>query len=101
MNPLTFDQLVAVLALACTVLSLVVGGIRGTKQSAADSQVIRDKLDGMSEDVRETRDTVRNMDLKLDDHAQRLSAIEARQDAVEKRLDKLEARCERHFGDAR
>jgi hypothetical protein len=51
-------------------------------------QAIRDKLDYISDTTRDTREDVRALDRKLDDHAARLTRVEEKVKDHDRRLSK-------------
>ena len=53
-------------------------------------QSVRDRLDVISDTTRDTREDVRAITRKLDDHAARLAKGEQRLDDIERRLDKAD-----------
>ena len=94
MSPITFDQTVALGGLLVAAISLVAGFWRSTRGDAAGDQLVNDKLDRMGEVGRETRDAVREMSAKLDDHSQRLARVENDVENIYHRLSRVEATCD-------
>ena len=63
---------------------------KDSRAAAAHDQLINDKLDRNNEMSRETRDAVRDMARKLDDHGERITRVEQRVAALEDRADRLD-----------
>ena len=98
MSPVTFDQFIALASCIVAVVSLVVGFARSSKAAHMSDQRTQDKLDSIGSIVGDTRDTVRELDRKIDDHGQRLAKAESDISGIQHRLDRIEERCDRHFG---
>lgn len=79
------SAIVAALALMYTLL-------KDRKGDVSSSQAIRDKLDYISDNTRDTREDVRALDRKLDNHAERLTKIEMKVKEHDKRIDNMEKR---------
>lgn len=60
--------------------------------NVSSSQAIRDKLDYISDNTRDTREDVRALDRKLDNHAERLTKIEMKVKEHDKRIENIETR---------
>ena len=94
MSPITFDQIVALGGLIVAAISLTAGLWRSSRGEAARDQLVNDKLDRMGEVGRETRDAVREMSAKLDDHSQRLARVENDVENIYHRLSRVEDACD-------
>lgn len=70
MNPLQTSDMIALGSLLIAAFALVGSFVGKTRDSSARDQLVNDKLDRNNEMARETRDTVRDMSKKLDDHGQ-------------------------------
>lgn len=70
MNPMQTSDMIALGSLLIAAFSLVGSFVGKTRDSSARDQLVNDKLDRNNEMARETRDTVRDMSKKLDDHGQ-------------------------------
>lgn len=99
MNPLTFEQLVALGSVLVAFVTLLLTTRRDGKAEqerqtarAAERQVMTDKLDSISDMSRETRDTVREMSRQLNDHSRQLARIEEQIKDHDRRIDAMEAR---------
>lgn len=82
--------IVPVLSVLVAALALVYNLLRDRRADVSSSQAIRDKLDYISDNTRDTREDVRALDRKLDSHAERLAKVEAEVDSHEKRIQRIE-----------
>lgn len=88
--PWQTGDIVAVLSLLLSCIVVVAGQRKDTRAVAAHDQLINDKLDRNNEIGRETRDAVREMTKKLDDHGERITRVEQRVAALEDRADRFD-----------
>jgi len=82
--------IVPVLSVLVAALALAYSLLRDRKSDISSSQAIRDKLDYISDNTRDTREDVRALDRKLDNHAERLAKVEAEVDSHEKIIQRIE-----------
>lgn len=82
----------ALVALAALVYAFLKDRKGEQKEDASALQGIRDKLDYISDTARDTREDVRALDRKLDDHSSRLARVEASVEGLSKRVETLERR---------
>ena len=61
-----------------------------SRDEGGSLQAIRDKLDYISDTTRDTREDVRALDRKLDDHATRITRVEETLKDHDRRLERLE-----------
>lgn len=87
---MTTSEIIALVSASVAVLALILNYTRAHNGDISNAQAIRDKLDYISDTTRDTREDVRALDRKLDDHAARISKIEARVDDHDRRIEKLE-----------
>lgn len=87
---MTVAEIVALASVCIAGLALLLNFTRDRKGAVSESQAIRDKLDYISDTTRDTREDVRALDRKLDDHATELGKIETKLDDHARRLDRLE-----------
>lgn len=87
---MTVAEIVALASVCIAGLSLLLNFSRDRKGAVSESQAIRDKLDYISDTTRDTREDVRALDRKLDDHATKLGKIETKLDDHARRLARLE-----------
>ncbi|MBR2681762.1 MAG: hypothetical protein IKG69_09835 [Atopobiaceae bacterium] len=87
---MTVGEIVAIVSALVAGLALVLNYAKDRRGSIESSQAIRDKLDYISDTARDTREDVRALDRKLDDHASRIGKIETKVDEHSRRLERLE-----------
>ena len=97
MNPLTFDQMIALAAVLLSGLTVVIGYIRSTKEGGAKDQRIIDRLDNIASTVETTQRDVSDLGAKIDDHAARLARTEQNVTNLYHRLDSLEHSTDERF----
>lgn len=83
-------DIVAILSLLLSCLIFAASQRKDSRAAAAHDQLINDKLDRNNEMSRETRDAVRDMTRKLDDHGERITRVEQRVSALEDRADRFD-----------
>ena len=88
--PWQTGDVVAILSLLLSCLIFAASQRKDSRAAAAHDQRINDKLDRNNEMSRETRDAVRDMARKLDDHGERITRVEQRVAALEDRADRLD-----------
>ena len=88
--PWQTGDVVAMLSLLLSCLIFAASQRKDSRAAAAHDQLINDKLDRNNEMSRETRDAVRDMARKLDDHWERITRVEQRVAALEDRADRLD-----------
>ena len=88
--PWQTGDVVAILSLLLSCLIFAASHRKDSRAAAAHDQLINDKLDRNNEMSRETRDAVRDMARKLDDHGERITRVEQRVAALEDRADRLD-----------
>lgn len=91
MGPIQASDAIAALSLALALVVFLVSQRKDGRASAARDQLLYDKLDSNNEMARETRDTVREMSRKLDDHGQVLARHTEQIHTLFNRVDRLEA----------
>ena len=88
--PWQTGDIVAILSLLLSCLIFAASQRKDSRAAAAHDQLINDKLDRNNEMSRETRDAVRDMTRKLDDHGERITRVEQRVSALEDRADRFD-----------
>lgn len=88
--PIQTGDVVAMLSLLLSCLIFAASQRKDSRAAAAHDQLINDKLDRNNEMSRETRDAVRDMTRKLDDHGERITRVEQRVSALEDRADRFD-----------
>ena len=61
-----------------------------SKSETQNEQKMFDKIDHLSELSRETNETVKAMNIKIDDHAERLARLESDNETIFRRLKRIE-----------
>lgn len=87
---MTVAEIVSLVSVCIAGLALLLNFTRERRGAVSESQAIRDKLDYISDTTRDTREDVRALDRKLDDHATRIGKVETKLDDHARRLDRLE-----------
>lgn len=88
---MTVESLLPYITAIVAVLGLVYARVSSHRDEASGTQAIRDKLDYISDTARDTREDVRALDRKLDDHANRLARVEEHVKDHERRIENLES----------
>ena len=76
---MTVAEIVALVSVCIAALTLLLNLSRDRRGAVSETQAIRDKLDYIADTTRDTREDVRNLDRKLDDHARRLDRLESKE----------------------
>lgn len=84
------SEAIAIASVAVAIFALLHNMLKDRKADVSFSQAIRDKLDYISDTTRDTREDVRALDRKLDDHAARLTRVEEKVKDHDRRIGKLE-----------
>lgn len=87
---MTTGNVVAIIALAISAITLMANLLKDRRSEVLTSQTVRDKLDNIGDIVRDTREDVRALDRKLDDHATRITKVEVRMAEHDRRIESLE-----------
>lgn len=97
MGNLDLQSIVSVGSLLVAALALFGTRVKDTKADAMRHQLVDDKLDRSYEVARETRDAVRDIERKIDDHSQRIVKVEADVDTLYRRVARIEKNIDCHF----
>ena len=92
------SDLISLGSLAVAAIALIVGFAQRSKATAARDQLVIDKIDNQTNEIREIKTTIDKVDGKTDDHSVRIARLEGEMNDHRRRLDRVEGRCERHFG---
>lgn len=87
---MTTGEVVAMVSAIVAALALAFNLLKDKREQYLSSQGIRDKLDYISDTARDTREDVRALDRKMDDHAARITKVEARLEDHDRRIGKIE-----------
>lgn len=71
-------------------LALIATMLRSHRADSEKDQMLKDRLEQISEITRETRDSVREINRKLDDHSTRIARVEESVKALDRRVERLE-----------
>ena len=85
-----WQTIIPTLAAAVALASLLYTMLKDRGGNVSASQAIRDKLDYISDTTRDTREDVRALDRKLDDHASRIVKVEEKLKDHDRRIEKIE-----------
>jgi predicted nucleic acid-binding Zn-ribbon protein len=96
---MSFDQVISLLAISATIVTVTVSYFQRRDAHASDSQSLKDQLTGISSDVKEIKDDLKGLKASQDRHSQQLSMLTARVDGLDGRLSRVESRCDQHLGD--
>lgn len=66
--------------------------------AAAERQMITDKLTSIEQTTKETRDSLRDLNIKLNSHSEQLVSIKNTQEDHERRIKDIERRCDLRRG---
>lgn len=91
------SEAIALGSLLIALVALLGSRAKETRADAARHQLVDDKLDRNNEMTRETRDTVRDMSKKLDDHGQRLVKAETDIQTLYRRVGRIETNIDVRF----
>lgn len=87
---MTTGEIIALTSAVVAVLALLFNVSRSRTSDITAAQATRDKLDYISDNTRDIREDVRALDRKLDDHASKITKMQAQLDDHDRRLEKLE-----------
>lgn len=87
---MTISETVAIASAIVAMAALAFNILKDRRGEVITAQSVRDKLDYISGNTKDIKDDVRALDRKLDDHATRITKIEARLDEHHRRLEHLE-----------
>lgn len=90
MAPLQAADFISLGSLVVAAIALISALLSRLRDGSARDQLLNDKLDRNNEMARETRDTVRDMSRKLDDHGQTLARHTEQLSTLTGRVERLE-----------
>lgn len=90
MGAFGWGELFSLLAVIISCITVCVSLLTKSKNETRSEQQILDKLDQLSDTSRETNDTVKAMNAKIDDHSERLARLESDNVSVFRRLKRIE-----------
>lgn len=84
------SALIALGALAISLVSLILNSRKDTRSDAARNAITQTKLDNLITGVTDLRVEIRSMRDSINDHSERLARVEARAESNTHRLETLE-----------
>lgn len=84
-------EIITLTSAIVAILALLFNVSRSHSGDIAANQATRDKLDYISDNTRDIREDVRALDRKLDDHASKITKMQAQLEGHEKRIERLES----------
>lgn len=85
-----WGELISLLAVVISFVTICITLYSRSKTDTQNEQKMFDKLDRLSEISRETNETVKQMNVKVNDHSQRLARLESNEESVFRRLKRIE-----------
>ena len=85
-----WSELISFLALLISFATVSIGVFGRSKNETRNEQRMFDKLDRLNEMSRDTNETVKAMNAKIDDHSERLARLESDNETVFRRLKRIE-----------
>ena len=96
-NTVTPAEVTAVISASIAVATFLIGRLTAMKEGVTDKARMGDRLDRIWETCSDTRDAVREMSRKLDDHSERLTRVEQQVQALSARVERVEDNCDARF----
>lgn len=85
-----WGELISLIAVIISFVTIYTSINSRTKADIRHEQATSDKLDRLFDMSKETNETVKSMNKKIDDHAERLARLESDNEAVFRRLKRIE-----------
>lgn len=89
-DPFGWGELFSLLAVVVSCVTICINIFGRSKSETQNEQKMFDKIDHLSEISRETNETVKAMNAKIDNHAERLAKLESDKDTIFRRLKRIE-----------
>ena len=96
-HTVTPAEVTAVISASIAVATFLIGRLTAMKEGVSDKARMGDRLDRIWETCSDTRDAVREMSRKLDDHSERLTRVEQQVQALTTRVERVEDNCDARF----
>lgn len=90
MDQLTWSEFFALISVIISFATICVNSYSRAKADTKNEQKMFDKLDNLAATSAETRDAVKLMDAKLDDHSMRITRIEGKVENLTFRIKRVE-----------
>lgn len=97
MGAFGWGELISLVAVLISFATICVSLLGNSKLDTKNEQKMFDKLDNLSSLSQETRDTVRDISTKLEDHSERISRIEGDIKTLYNRVERIENTCDAHL----
>lgn len=85
-----WSELISLVAVIVSCVTVCIGVFGRSKNETRNEQRMFDKLDHLSDMSKETNETVKSMNAKIDDHSERLARLESDNETVFRRLKRIE-----------
>ena len=97
MQGLTPSEVAGFVTCAVALFTFAIGRLSSANSKAEDKARMLDRLDSIRDSCNETRDTVREMSRKLDDHSDRITRVEQQVLALSTRVERVEENCDQRY----
>lgn len=96
-HTVTPAEVTTVISASIAVATFLIGRLTVMKEGVTDKARMGDRLDRIWETCSDTRDAVREMSRRLDDHSERLTRVEQQVKALTTRVERVEDNCDARF----
>lgn len=90
MGAFQWGELFSLLAVIISCITISINIFGRSKTETRNEQWMRDKLDQLTDMSKDTNETVKSMNTKIDNHAERLARLESDKDTIFRRLKRIE-----------
>lgn len=90
-------EVTAIISASIAIATFLIGRLTAMKEGVIDKAHMGDRLDSIWETCSDTRDVVREMSRKLDDHSERLTRVEQQVQSLTTRVERVEDNCDARF----
>lgn len=90
MGAFQWGELFSLLAVIISCITISINIFGRSKTETKNEQWMRDKLDQLTDMSKDTNETVKAMNTKIDDHAERLARLESDNETIFRRLKRIE-----------
>lgn len=94
---MTPGEITAAVSVSIAVATFLFGRLTAIRDQVSDKTRMSERLDRIWETCSDTRDAVREMSRKLDDHSERLTRVEQQVHALAARVERVEDNCDARF----
>lgn len=89
-DPFGWGELFSLLAVVVSCVTISINIFGRSKTETKNEQWMRDKLDQLTDMSKDTNETVKAMNTKIDNHAERLARLESDNETIFRRLKRIE-----------